>query len=818
MNCERDHAMATLRGAERGFNMRRLTSVIGRTALVLLSVTVLRFAVADEQDPPGRVARLSFAEGSVSLQPAGVQDWADAVLNRPLTTGDKLWTDQDSRAELDIGDAAVRLGSTTGFSFLNLDDHTAQMQITAGTAIVRVRSMDNGEAYEVDTPNLAVTLTQAGEYRIEVNDTGDHTIVAVSEGEAQATGNGQGFPIRAQQKATFIGTDQVSSMVATLGAPDEFDDWALSRERQNQSAQSRQYVSPEVTGSADLDNNGRWENSPEYGPVWTPTVVAVGWAPYSFGHWVWVSPWGWTWVDNAPWGFAPFHYGRWVFLHQSWAWVPGPRYVHPVYAPALVAWVGGPQVSVSVSVGGGGVGWFPLGPREVFVPGYHVSPRYVQNVNVTNTTIVNRTYITNVYENRVTNITYVNRNAPGAVTAVSRSVFTSAAPVANNRMHIPETDLRRWTATSAAPAIVPVKDSVLGAGARANVRRPPPALIDRPVTARLAPPRPPVSFERQNEAIRANGGHPLGHEELARLQPSAPATRVRMVEPSMAERARQLRDNDNRGQDNRGQDNRAGDNRGQDNRSGDNRGPDNRGPNNASMVTARQGMRTDRPADRPATQPDTTAENRSAVYARQGVRGDRPPVQANTSAPQPQASPGSSVPVQPQPALRSDRPPSAMQGGRPAREDRSSGANSPGANDGSRDARTMHPTPYTPVTPDRATAQGYSAAPQRSSPPQSDRPASPPPTSNRPVYTPREESPPPPANRPTPAPREEQRYSPPPAPPRPAPTPAAPPPAAQQHGEQHGNGQQQHAEQQHAEQHQSRSKPEADRGKNQQQQ
>src|SRR5579864_1838572 len=111
--------------------------------LVLLSVVGVSVALADDQtDPPGRVARLSYANGSVSMQPAGVEDWTDATVNRPLTTGDKLWTDQNSRAELDIGSAAIRLGSTTGFSFLNLDDHTAQMNITAGTAIVHVRDLN----------------------------------------------------------------------------------------------------------------------------------------------------------------------------------------------------------------------------------------------------------------------------------------------------------------------------------------------------------------------------------------------------------------------------------------------------------------------------------------------------------------------------------------------------------------------------------------------------------------------------------------------------------------------------------------------------
>jgi hypothetical protein len=540
--------------------MRLRSHAISSALLVLISLAIAPgFAQeppdangAPDQDPPARIARLSLTQGAVSLQPAGDQDWATADVNRPLTTGDKLWTDQDSRAELDIGSAAIRLGSATGFSFLNLDDRTAQMQVTAGTVIVRVRSLDQDENFEVDTPNLAVSLTQPGQYRIEVNEAGDKTVVSVAEGEAQAAGDGQGYPIHAQQRATFTGTQQLSSMVASLGAPDELDSWSLSRDRQIQSAQSQEYVSTEATGYADLDNNGRWQDTPDYGYVWTPTTVAVGWAPYRFGHWVWIGPWGWTWVDDASWGFAPFHYGRWVTYRNSWCWVPGPRRVRPVYAPALVGWVGAPGVAVTV---GAGVGWFPLGPREVYVPSYRVSPRYVERVNVTNTVIVNKTYITNVYENRVTNIAYMNRNVRGGVTTVSREVFTSAQPVGRHWNR--DVDARSWTARAAAPAIIPTRGSLVRANARVSVRQPPAAIMSRQVVARTPPPRGPVSFDRQEAAIRANGGRPLGRADLARLQPSTPVAGVRVVtpqrrgierpaaanEPSMADRARALRDN-----------------------------------------------------------------------------------------------------------------------------------------------------------------------------------------------------------------------------------------------------------------------------------
>ena len=449
--------------------------------LVCVSLAMLGVALADEPDPPGRVARVSYLQGSVSLQPSGVQDWVGAEINRPLTTDDKVWSDAPgSRAELDMGGAVVRLGSGTGFSFLNLNDNIAQMQVTTGTVVVHVRELSANQTYEIDTPNLAVLLDEPGQYRVDVNESGDTTVVRVSDGHAEASNGGESMPIANQQMVTYTGTEeQVSANTSSLGAPDGFDDWSFERDREYDQAASRQYVADNLVGTEDLDDNGEWQNTPDYGYVWVPTAVAPDWAPYSFGHWAWVSPWGWTWIDAAHWGFAPFHYGRWARWHNSWCWVPGPRQVRPVYSPAMVGWVGG-------GAGGLAVGWFPLGPREVFVPGYRVSDRYVRTINVTNTTIVNQTYITNVYQSRGANVHYVNSGISGAVTTVPRNVFTSAQPVNGHRMNVPEGGSGRFATTGAAPAIAPARQSMLG-GPRVAALRPPQVFMNRTVVARTPP-------------------------------------------------------------------------------------------------------------------------------------------------------------------------------------------------------------------------------------------------------------------------------------------------------------------------------------------
>jgi hypothetical protein len=180
-------------------------------------------------------------------------------------------------------------------------------------------------------------------------------------------------------------------------------------------------VSPDIPGAADLDAYGEWEPETEYGAIWYPREVPADWVPYHYGHWVSRDPWGWVWVEDEPWGYAPFHYGRWVFYRDRWGWVPGPVRVRPVWSPALVVFAGG--------VGGGGVSaWFALGPGEAYRPWYRCSPRYIDQVNITNIreaprVQVQRTYVNIVNVTNVTNITYVNQSR--GITAMRHEDFAS---------------------------------------------------------------------------------------------------------------------------------------------------------------------------------------------------------------------------------------------------------------------------------------------------------------------------------------------------------------------------------------------------------
>jgi hypothetical protein len=454
---------------------------------------------APAQDPPTRVARLNYSSGSVSFQPGGEGDWVTAVQNRPLTTGDNLWADKDSRAELHIGSTAMRMDHETSLTFLDLDDHTTQLRLSLGTLLLRVRHLDDGDLFEVDTPNLAFTVQAPGEYRVDVNSDGNQTVSTVWHGRGEATGGGYSYTVVAGQQATFDGTEELDHQIRQLPRSDDFDAWAFDRDAREDHADSSNYISAEMTGYEDLDDYGHWRYVPDYGPVWTPAAVAPGWAPYRFGHWVWVAPWGWTWVEDEPWGFAPFHYGRWAFVESSWCWVPGPVYVRPVYAPALVAFVGGGGFHLSIGVGEG-VGWFPLGPREVYIPPYRVSRIYVNNVNITNTR-VNVTQVTNVYNNytvnRVTNITYVNQRVNNSVTVVSHDTFVNARPVDRNLARVDARQLAEAPINHGSP-VPPVRTSVIGAGAPARFR-PPAAIENRRVVATRNPTPPRASFEQQRQ-------------------------------------------------------------------------------------------------------------------------------------------------------------------------------------------------------------------------------------------------------------------------------------------------------------------------------
>ena len=416
---------------------------------------------ATPNDPPDRAARLQYLSGSVSIQPQGTGDWVTGTQNSTLTNSDNVWTDKESKAELNVGGGLLRMGDESSLTLTNITSQNVQVELHQGTLNLHVRHLFGGEIYEVDTPNVAFTVQKSGDYRFDVDPNGDSTVVTVRKGEGDATGSGPAVRVKSNEQARFTNGTSLEHTVAEAPAFDGFDSWVGARNDREDHSVSAQYVAPGVIGSEDLDDNGVWTEVPTYGHVWVPRHVAVGWTPYSAGHWAYVEPWGWTWVDDAPWGYAPFHYGRWVYTGGYWGWAPGPVYIRPVYAPALVAWFGGPGWGVSLGFGfGGGFGWCPLGWGEPFYPWYHHGFGYFRSVNISNTYIHN---INNYYghpPNRGSNFA----NYRNGFTGAPARTLQNGLPVARTGMHLNPGQVAN-APFAHGPSVTPNRVATLGARA-----------------------------------------------------------------------------------------------------------------------------------------------------------------------------------------------------------------------------------------------------------------------------------------------------------------------------------------------------------------
>lgn len=509
-----------VQSCSRGWRILLTAALLLCTGLALAQTDDSQGGDNTSSDPPARVARLSYTSGDLGLMPSGSTDWSAADVNRPLTNGDKLSSGPDARAELDLGGASLRISGQSDIGVLNLTDQIGQFELTQGTLNITVRNLDQGATYEIDTPTLALVINQPGTFRVDVGANGNGTTVTPFDGGGIVYGENNAQREVFSGRSYQFGDSSLNDMtVSDIQGRDEFDAWCNDRDAQYANTASTQYVPSNVVGAQDLNQYGEFEQDEDYGTVWYPTTVVAGWAPYRLGHWVWIGPWGWTWVDSSPWGFAPYHYGRWALIRNRWGWIPCPPRVRPVYAPALVAFVG---------IGRGGpVGWFPLGPHEVYNPWYRASRNYYTNVNVTNIRIarnINQVTVINNIHNQynfyregrpVTGVNYVNRDAPRAFTAMPAQAFASARNVQSNQVHVDPKQL------ASAPVVSP-------------------ATLQRPLPTSLAPPRsinarplPAAGFNRQVVAVRApaptiaaaapvHAGQPASNVRVLNVQQNAP--------------------------------------------------------------------------------------------------------------------------------------------------------------------------------------------------------------------------------------------------------------------------------------------------------
>lgn len=435
----------------------------------LLSIAAISFATLSlaqsataQDEPPSRVARVGYAYGNINFADAGSNEWVPLLANRPISTGDSVFVPTNGRAELQVGANALRLSEQTRISFINLNDDNIQIKLSQGSMVLRVRALQEKENIEVSTPNLNFSIQEPGEYRINVNDDNTSTVI-VRNGIGVAQGDRDIITLRAGEQTRFSGTNLNHTQIARVPAFDTFDQWAADRDRADENSISARYVPREVVGYQQLDDYGNWETHVEYGSIWYPRGISAGWAPYRDGQWVWVAPWGWTWVDRSPWGFAPYHYGRWAFVGKRWGWVPGryERHYRPVYAPALVAFVGVGSNGISAGINlsshnhGPSVSWFPLGPGEVYRPHYTQNSRYIQNMN--QTVIINNTTVVNRPDRG-----YRNQNVHNAVTSVPTRTFVRGEHVFPASSSILSGQIKQMQVATEAPNLVPERGNRFG--------------------------------------------------------------------------------------------------------------------------------------------------------------------------------------------------------------------------------------------------------------------------------------------------------------------------------------------------------------------
>jgi predicted secreted protein len=353
-------------------------------ALTLTSAALAQPAAIEDQS---RVARLAVIEGQVSIFRDAEDGWRAARQNAPLQAENSIWTEGASRADVRLGASAFRFGYDTVFDFLRMSGDQALGYLQRGVVQVRVRTYrenDFADKIAVETPNGRAVFESDGRYRVETLASSNETRVTVFAGRARFEQGNSRLAIEPGRELMVRGLGAQFDVRYFTAQDTDLDRWADARDARWDQAHARlnreAMVSPYMTGYEELDEHGEWIDSGDYGRVWAPRVIVSGWAPYRYGHWSYVRPWGWTWIDDAPWGFAPFHYGRWVVIRNRWCWWPGVYHPRPAYAPALVAWFGSNGAGVRLG-SGPHVGWFPLAPREHYIPRYSHSPLYANNIN-----------------------------------------------------------------------------------------------------------------------------------------------------------------------------------------------------------------------------------------------------------------------------------------------------------------------------------------------------------------------------------------------------------------------------------------------------
>jgi hypothetical protein len=492
-------------------------------------------------EPPSQAGRLAYTEGTVSFHDDEQVGWSPAVINTPLTSGDSIWTEPNARSEISVAGTRVRMDGSTQLNLLEVDDRQTRLQVGQGRVDIKTFYLNPNTPYQVVTPRGTVSLRQQGDYYVEAGSTQDATRLGVRSGAARMQSlNGRTVTINPGQVGEIYG-DTGTLQVRTLNtAPPAQPAYWAARDRQINYDVPTQYLSAGITGYEDLNSYGSWSNDSQYGNVWTPRSVPSGWQPYKEGHWSYVKPWGWTWVDDQPWGYAPSHYGRWANRNNQWVWVPPQREAQPVYAPALVDFIGGIQL-IQALLGGNAslgaqnnapVGWFPLGPREAYVPSYSTDRAYYARLNSSNQ--VEEQAIEERWQRAQRREAYIAGQNSVMVnqrfaTVVPSAVFVSSQPVARAALQVSAAQIAAAPVAPVAAPPAPTASLAVAAPATtpaaktAHPTTPAPKAPD-PKAATPAPVADPKAKADAQAKIGANANLPVAKTAVADMPTLAKPT------------------------------------------------------------------------------------------------------------------------------------------------------------------------------------------------------------------------------------------------------------------------------------------------------
>ncbi len=298
-----------------------------------------------------RIVRLSFTEGTVSLQRPGSSEWVEAPVNTPIEEGFKLSTGKGGYAEVEFEN-----GSTARLGEQSLLDFTQLVLGAAGNKINRMAllqgygtfhaEMGKDDVYEVAAGGATLQASRKAEFRADVD--GGHLRVEVFKGDVQVT-SPQGSATLTKNKVLELVPHEEAFTITHGIAKDDWDRWVAERDEEADAANRPPvgFRGAPRFGWSDLYDYGQWSYLDGFGWAWMPYVGPM-WSPFTLGQWCWYPSLGYTWISFEPWGWLPFHYGNWFFDPMfGWMWLPGSFYA---WNPAPVNWY----------VGAGWVGWAPL--------------------------------------------------------------------------------------------------------------------------------------------------------------------------------------------------------------------------------------------------------------------------------------------------------------------------------------------------------------------------------------------------------------------------------------------------------------------------